>query len=183
MTTRTITSRFDGRTLYECEAESLLKALRTAVRSGADLCGADLRGAYLRGAYLCGADLSGADLRGAYLRGAYLGSADLGGADLRGADLRGAYLGGADLGGAKMNWQSRDILGEILRRAAGLDIGKRKVAGLVLISRDWCWSRFATLESDPLFDWALDTLAEYVQDGDDAPDIVRQRVNATGEAE
>ena len=143
MTTRTITSRFDGRTLYECEAESLLKALRTAVRSGADLCGAYLRG----------------------------------------ADLRGAYLGGADLGGAKMNWQSRDILGEILRRAAGLDIGKRKVAGLVLISRDWCWSRFATLESDPLFDWALDTLAEYVQDGDDAPDIVRQRVNATGEAE
>jgi hypothetical protein len=160
-----IISRFDNHTIYKCEAESLLKAVESAVKSCADL-----RGAYLSGAYLGGADLSGADLRGAYLSGAYLGC----------ADLRGAYLGCADLRGAYLNWQSHDMIAELLRRAAGDDIEKRKVTGLILVSRDWCWNNFVALSSDPLWQWAIDTLATYVIDGDNAPEILR---NATNKAE
>ncbi len=54
-------------------------AVKSAVKSGADLSGADLSGAYLRGAYLSGTDLSGTYLRGT---------------DLRGTDLSGTYLSG-----------------------------------------------------------------------------------------
>jgi len=127
-----ITCRFDGRTLYECEADTMLAALQQAVKSGADLCGADL----------CG------------------------------ADLRGANLDGANLDGAKINWQSHDLIAEILLRAAGHDVQKRMVAGLILVSPDWCWDKFLSIESD-LRDWAITTLREYVQDGDNAPEILR----------
>jgi len=127
-----ITCRFDGRTLYECEAATMLAALQQAVKSGADLCGADLCGANLRGAYLCRANLDG----------------------------------------AKINWQSHDLIAEILLRAAGHDVQKRMVAGLILVSPDWCWDKFLSIESD-LRDWAITTLREYVQDGDNAPEILR----------
>jgi len=127
-----ITCRFDGRTLYECEADTMLAALQQAVKSGADLCGADLCGANLRGAYLCRANLDG----------------------------------------AKINWQSHDLIAEILLRAAGHDVQKRMVAGLILVSPDWCWDKFLSIESD-LRDWAITTLREYVQDGDNAPEILR----------
>jgi len=157
-----ITCRFDGRTLYECEADTMLAALQQAVKSGADLCGADLCGANLRGAYLCRANLDGANLDGA----------NLDGANLDGAYLRGANLDGANLDGAKINWQSHDLIAEILLRAAGHDVQKRMVAGLILVSPDWCWDKFLSIESD-LRDWAITTLREYVQDGDNAPEILR----------
>ena len=162
--------------------------LRGAYLGGASLRGADLRGADLRGAYLSGADLGGADLggahlggaslcgaslRGAYLRGAYLRSAYLGGADLRGADLRGADLRGADLRGADLNWTSHDTMAELLRREAGEDINRLKLAGLVLLMREWCWKHFLGLD-DPLKEWALKALAQYVTDGDDAPDVIKK---------
>jgi len=134
-----IVSRFDERTLYECEAESLLEALEDAVKSGANL-------------------------RGAYLRGA----------NLDGANLRGAYLDGANLDGANLNWQSHDTIAELLLRASGDDIEKRKVAGLILVSRDWCWSHFVALSGDPLWQWAIDTLSAYVIDGDSSPKILRR---------
>jgi hypothetical protein len=44
-----IVSRFDGRTLYECDAETMLETLHAAVKAKADLSGADLSGADLRG--------------------------------------------------------------------------------------------------------------------------------------
>jgi hypothetical protein len=66
------------------------------------------------------------------------------------------------------------MIAEILRREAGEDIEKRKVAGLILISRDWCWDHFLTIESS-LREWALDTLAGHVIDGDGAPDILAAR--------
>jgi len=173
---------------------------RGADLTGADLTGADLTGAYLRdadlwGAYLRDADLWGAYLRDAYLRGAnlrganfrdaYLRGADLTGADLTGAYLTGAYLTGADLRGAylwgaTLNWRSHDLLADLLRRAAGGDIDKLRLAGLVLISRDWCWEQFLALD-DPLRDWALDTLAPWVKDGDGAPKELRRRKAALGE--
>ena len=62
-----IVSRFDGRTLYECAAETMLETLQAAVKSGADLSRANLSGADLSGADLSGADLSRADLYGASL--------------------------------------------------------------------------------------------------------------------
>jgi hypothetical protein len=145
-------------------------SLRWADLGGADLGGADLRGADLQGANLRGADLFGADLAGADLTGADLTRASLHGANLRGADLRSgihyrADFGSAFLHGAHLPWQSHDLLAAILHKAAGSDREKRKVAGLVLVSRDWCWNNFMTLD-DPLTGWALDVLARFVHPAD-----------------
>ena len=184
--------------------------LRDADISGADISGANLRVASLSGAYLCGADLIGADLIGAYLRVANLRGADLSGANLRGADLSGAYLrdanlcgadlhdtdlrdanlcyvdlvgaklGGAYLCGAKINWNSHELIAEILKRAAGDGIQKRMIAGLILVSRDWCWKKFLALNGDlkPLREWALDELAKWVTNGDNAPEVLRDRADS-----
>ena len=151
--------------------------LRDADLRDADLSGADLRDADLRGADLSDANLFGADLRDANLRGADLSGADLSGANLRGANLFGADLRDADLSGATINWQSHDLISELLLRAAGDDIARRKVAGLILVSRDWCWGKFLAIESGQIesgqHEWALSVLRQYVKDGDDAPEILK----------
>ena len=118
-----------------------------------------------------------ANLRGANLRGADLSDADLSDANLSGADLI-----GANLRGARLNWQSHDLLAYILWGASGDDIGKRKIAGLILVSRDWCWTQFLAID-EPLRDWALDELAKWVKDGDDAPECVRERAAVLKEGE
>jgi hypothetical protein len=171
-----------GKTVKEAVIANYLAFTKANLR-GADLRGADLRGTYLRGAdlrgaYLRGADFRGADFREVDLRGADLRGADLRGVDLRRADLRGADLREADLGGAnlreayltgaKIAWQSHDLIAEILRRAAGDDTEKLKVAGLMLICREKCWKDFLEIR-DSLVGWALDILQEWAQDGDDAP--------------
>jgi hypothetical protein len=147
--------------------------LRGAYLYGANLRGADLRGADLRVADLYKADLRGADLHGADLHGADLYKADLYKADLYGADLHGADLHGADLENIKISWISHDLISEVLRRGAGNDIEKLKIAGLILIQRGWCWEQFLALD-DPLKEWALDELAKWVQDGDNAPEMLRE---------
>jgi hypothetical protein len=114
--------------------------------------------------------LKEADLHGANLRGA-----NLGGADLRGADLRGADLHGADLGRAKVNWQSHALIAEILRRWSGDSVEKRSLAGLILISTDWCWDKFLAMDH-PLRAEALTELARWITDGDGAPDCVRELI-------
>lgn len=175
-----IKNRFTGEII--CSGETLQAAVEFNFASlgGAYLGGANLRGAYLRGAYL----------RDAYLEGADLRCANLAGADLRGADLRGAYLGGADLRGANMRganlgdgesrakiaWQSHDLIAEILRRAAGDDVAKLKVAGFILVSRDWCWSDFLKLR-DPLAGWALDVLRPWAEGDEHAPSVLREKRN------
>ena len=153
-----IKHRSTQQVLFEAEAEDVRAAAVAAAADGANLGGANLRGANLRGAYLGGANLGGANLVGAYLDGAYLGRAN---------------LDGANLDGAKMPWRSHDILAELLRRAAGDDIPKLKVAGLLLVCREWCWTEFLALD-DPLREWALEALAEHVQDGDGAPEVLRR---------
>jgi len=179
-----ITSRFDGRTLYECDADALLATLRSAIDARADLSGANLCEANLSGADLSRADLyradlyranlSRADLSGANLSGANLSGANLSGANLSGANLCEANLSGADLSRARIQWQSHSIIAEILRRAAGDDVRQRQIAGLVLISRDWCWQRFLAADIDPdLRTWALAELRLWVRDGDNAPEILR----------
>jgi hypothetical protein len=54
---------------------------------------------------------------------------------------------------------------EILRRNAGDDVEKRMLAGLILVSRDWCWSTFQKIDH-PQRRWAIDTLARYLRDDD-----------------
>ena len=127
----------------------------------------------LRGANLSWADLSGADLRWADLSEAYLSWADLSEAYLRRADLRRADLRRAELRRAVVNWNSHDLLAEILRRAAGDNVPRRMLAGLILVSRDWCWKTFLAAEIDPaLRQWALDEFRLWVKEGDNAPEIL-----------
>ncbi|HET9280346.1 MAG TPA: pentapeptide repeat-containing protein [Candidatus Angelobacter sp.] len=108
-----IKNRWDGKTIYADEAESLVALVSAAVKAGANLSSANLRRADLYGANLRRADLYGADLRSADLYGA-----DLYGANLYGANLRSANLSGADLRSA--NLRSADLHGANLRSANGL---------------------------------------------------------------
>ena len=99
---------------------------------------------------LMAAVMSMADLYGANLYGANLSGADLSGASLYGASLYGASLYGA----ARPPMQSHDFWAQLLLRAAGDDLHRRMVAGLVLVSRDWCWNRFKELMTGELaVDW------------------------------
>ena len=102
-------------------------------------------------------------------------AADLSSADLRSADLRSADFSSANLSKARLSWHSHDLLSEVLKRSSGDDIAKLKIAGLLLVCHGKCWPDFLALD-DPLTDWALDTLAEWVQDGDGAPPEVAERV-------
>ncbi len=142
----------------------------------------DLRGANLRGANLEGAYLEGAYLRGAYLRGANLEGANLRGANLEGANLEGAYLEGAYLRGAKVNWSDHYLLSEILLRVAGDDLDKNMVAGLIRLRTDWCWEKWLKLEHSQR-DWALEELAKWVQEGDNAPAILKRLAQKTTEVQ
>ena len=109
-----------------------------------------------------------ADLHGAYLYGA----------NLREADLYGANLGGANLEGITVNWTSHDLLAEILRRAAERDnddYEKLMVAGLPLVTRSKCWDYYCALPlNDDVKEWAMNELAKWVKDGDDAPEEIRE---------
>ena len=133
---------------------------------GADLQSADLRSADLRGANLQRADLRCADLRGADLQRADLRSANLWGADLRcanlqSADLRCANLQGANLQGADLPITSHEVISEILRAAASDDVKKRMIAGLVIVSCDWCWADFSEELDKEDFLWALEVLSDW----------------------
>ena len=176
MTLYQIKSHTDGRVLYECEAESLADAVNQAVATGSDLRGSNLRYSNLSYSDLSGSDLSGSDLRYSNLRGSDLRYSNLSGSDLSGSVLIGSVLIGSDLSGSVLNWRSHALVGEILRRHAGKDPAKRKIAGLVLVSTDWCWQKFLAID-DPLRDWAISVLRDYVQDGDRAPDVLTASAN------
>ena len=129
---------------------------------GANLFRADLRGANLRIADLRCTYLEGADLRDADLEGANLFRADLRGANLEGANLRGTDLFRADLRDANLNWQSHQLLSQILFDNAGADVQKRQFAGLIRISRDWCWDDFVKLNlSKKIKKWVIDVFKQY----------------------
>ena len=117
-------------------------------------------------------DLRGANLTGASLNWASLNGANLYRASLNGADLTGASLNGASLNGASLNWSSHDLIAEILRQAAGTDPDKRMLAGLLLVSRDWCWEDFLAI-NHPLAPWAIEVLTPYLKEGQTPPWEVR----------
>lgn len=50
----------------------------------------------------------------------------------------------------------------------------------MVVSTDWCWKEFFALD-EPEKEWALDVLAKYVTDGDDAPDVLRSLIREGGE--
>ena len=106
---------------------------------------------------------------------ANLVGANLVGANLVRANLVRANLDGANLDGAKINWNSHALISRILLNAAGNHIGHRKIAGLILVSPDWCWSKWLSLRPSRHFQWAIDTLAAFVQADDGAPPILVNR--------
>ncbi len=76
-----------------------------------------------------------------------------------------------------MNWQSHQLLSEILFQAAGSNTQRRMIAGLIKISTDWCWGQFLSIETDPtLRDWALDELATWVTAESEPPQIIKDRI-------
>ena len=146
-----------GAVLYTADsAGSLREAVEEAAKKGANL---------------EGANLDGANLEGANLEGAYFGGANLGR----------AYFGGANLGRARIDWTSHDLVSAILSSAAGASVARRSTAGLILVSRDWCWNDFLALQL-PEREWALDTLAGYVRDGDNAPEVLQEWARINKEA-
>lgn len=72
-----------------------------------------------------------------------------------------------------LNWGSHALISALLFSQCGQDAEKRKLAGLIAVSLDWCWDQFLSLD-DPLKPWALKILKEYVTEGDDAPEILKQ---------
>jgi len=91
--------------------------------------------------WTCRKEIEITDLQGANLQGANLQGADLQGADLWGANLQGANLWSVNLWNAKINWQSHDLVFEILRKSAKEPI-EFMVAGFVIAKREWCWKDF-----------------------------------------
>ena len=97
---------------------------------------------------------------------ANLSRANLSWANLSGANLSWVDLFGANLSGANLSWQSHDLLAEILRREAGDDIKRRSFAGLILVSRDWCWATWIKLEVTADVRWAASVLAKWIKPED-----------------
>ena len=126
-------------------------------------------------ANLRNADLSSANLRGASLSCANLSNANLSGANLRSANLSYAKLcytnlSSANLVGVKVNWQSHELIAEMLLQGAGSVVNFRKIAGLVLVSKDWCWDKFARCLTQDERTWAKSVLGSYIQESDDLPE-------------
>ena len=110
-----------------------------------------------------------ADLRGVDLRGV-----DLHGADLRSANLRSANLRGANLCGADLNWNSHNLLSELLRQSAKIN-EQFSFAGFVLIKTDLCWKQFIQYiqdEKPELKEWILATFEPF----SNKPEILRKTV-------
>ena len=112
------------------------------------------------------------NLRGAYLFGANLRGANLRWANLRGANLQEANLRRADLTDIAMNWQSHQLISEILIRAACDDLDRCSLAGLIRIRTDWCWDVWTTLDH-PAREWAIEELSKWVKDDDGAPEALK----------
>ncbi|HLX53525.1 MAG TPA: pentapeptide repeat-containing protein [Aquella sp.] len=151
--------------------------LRYANLYNADLSYAYLYNADLRNANLCNADLSYADLYNADLSYANLYNADLYNADLHNANLYNADLHNVKLDNTVINWQSHDLLAEILRQNAKEEV-EFAMAGHILIRRDLCWDKLflSTWITQDNLDWALKTFSKYIIEIDSHPKILDKYV-------
>lgn len=145
-----------------------------SIMSCANFYSCDFTGADMQRTYLSCADCHGANFQDALLDGAILANADLSGANLTGCSLVNAYLPTCNLDCARLNWNSHDLVAEVLRRDAGEDLIRRSVAGLFLASRDVEIGRLLTFQL-PSSAWAINELARWVEDGDGAPEILKKR--------
>ena len=190
---------------WTCSAEELKQAyisgernLYAADLSAANLSRANLYAADLSDANLSRADLSDANLSRANLSRANLSDADLSAANLSRANLYAANLYAADLSRAELNWNSHNLIAEILFRAAESDLLKQSFALLIRQHVDWCWNVWLADTAPRSIEqaqwdalvvanraWALSELAKWVKDGDNAPAAVRamaeQQADATPE--
>lgn len=128
----------------------------------AELVGANLVSANLHRVSFYHSNLRDADLRYIYAGGVCFAFADLRGADLRGATFTGGDFHGARLEGAWLQWHSHELLSSILMNAAGDHALRRSIAGLIALSRDWCWNHFMKVDH-PERDWAVRELAKYIK--------------------
>ena len=110
--------------------------------------------------------------------------ADLRHANLRGVDLWDANLRHADLRRADLRWSSHNLISEILRQSAGDSRPKREIAGLIAVSRDWCWRDFARQADNIrpyLLSWSAETLLETAGNPEEAPDLIKSQVDDISE--
>src|SRR5262245_61547168 len=150
----------------------------------------DLRNANLRRAQLSGLSLNDCDLRGALLDGTRLNYCELRNCDLRGLDLRQTFCYGmrvesCRLDGLMIDWNDHSQVAMLLREAAGVDVDRRMVAGLILVSPDWCygtWYRYIQ-ERPALGRWALAVLYRYMYASCGAPAYIQEMAGEAARAE
>lgn len=150
--------------------------LRSAELKGANIENADLRGAILyrsdlrfinlAGAKLAQARLCGSNLAGANFFGAIIYNADFSFTNLAGANFDRTNLGGANFCRANLKCtnldvdvpptKSHDFIAEILLRENHKY--SREVAGLILVSMDWCWNDFLNYFDKNKIAWARKVL-------------------------
>lgn len=146
----------------------------------ANLDGCDLRHTVLDTAILVGSSMVGAEMETCFLRQAILDDANMTNANLSRADFSHCDLQTVTFTGARINWNSHDLIAEILRRESGGDFEKLKAAGFLLVNRDKCWTQYADyynsfflLDDRVLMDWAITTLRNYIRPEDDTvPELV-----------
>lgn len=164
--------------------------------------GYDLGGATFMGCAMLGSNFEAAQLVQTSFIATYLEKscfdranchlADFGHADLTQASFRNANvetatfwhatLIDANFEGANINWQSHDLLSEILRQHA-LTTEQLKIAGLLLVSRHQCWNgllQLAKAEADQEnVEWAKRTLLKFALKDSECPPLMLQRLSSS----
>lgn len=95
-------------------------------------------------------------------------------------DLYNANLSIANLSNVKLNWNSHDLLGEILARQAET-LECVKLAALVAFGWRFgmCWDSFLELPTDEV-EWGLSVLAEAASEDDpNVPKVIKDRMTKT----
>jgi uncharacterized protein YjbI with pentapeptide repeats len=141
-----------------------------AVFYSSDFYQANLHKAKLCNAFFCDIEAQHACFAEANLFNTTFQSCMLNLADFSDTDLsHGISFGNSDLyeiklDRAKLCWRSHELIAELLRREAGPDTEKQKIAAYVGFNENLCWRDFMSLH-DPLTSWAIKVLVKYGYDG------------------
>ena len=96
---------------------------------------------------------------------------DFTGADFQDVELFGSKLFGSTLDNIDVGWSSHQLIAEILRQAAGDDVGKLGLAGIVYQHHHKCWDSFISMKH-PDTVWALRLLAKRIKDDSTPPNLL-----------
>lgn len=127
--------------------------------------------------------LVGADFRGSNLEHAYFNFADLKGVDFRGANLGDVIFHNCDLTNAKfynaiINWNSSELVAQLILNTKDQSADIRVIAGYFLLSGYRLWNDIYTVHLPrKKLDEVLNILATYVKEGDNAPNFLKIRHN------